>query len=86
MAENNVIARKQPAVPEGVVFPLWLWRADGRSVQANNPKEYGDFMRAGYISADKIPMAVSDEPSPVEVRKKKRKKKVAKKLVDKAAE
>lgn len=60
MAENNVIARKQPAAPEGVKFPIWLWRPNGRSACATDAKEYGDLQRAGYVSEEKIPMATPE--------------------------
>jgi len=46
--KENVTATKQPTVPEGVEFPVWPKRADGRSSCAENPKELADLMRAGY--------------------------------------
>jgi hypothetical protein len=66
----NVISRKQPDLPE-VEFPVWLYRADGRSMAANTAKEYGDLQRAGYVSEEAIaPEKPAENPAAKRIARK----------------
>jgi hypothetical protein len=62
MSAANVISRN-PATPEGVSFPVNLYRAseDGtvKSVAVETPKDLADFMKAGYA-----PGAIKSKPTP----------------------